>query len=100
MTHPDGHPVSQAKPPFIPEYAPAPIREQVRELRKQLAIVNNLGARQDRHGRGNPAAIAAELQVLQSALHTVEAVESIVGPEARLSADQLRQRLVLRPDPT
>lgn len=88
----DSAPVSRAKAP-LPQYKPAPIHDQVAEVRKQLAITRNVldkkVAREDLH----PATAAIELQRLQSALNTLEAIEKIVGPDAALSGDELRQRL-------
>ena len=89
--------VSHAKPP-LHEYAPAPLREQVREIRKQLAIVRNVVDKKLRHDTIHPGMAAAELQSLQSALHTLEALEAIAGPDTALSADELRKRLVLQPE--
>lgn len=66
----------------LPDYAPVPVHDQVLELRKQLAIVRNVLDRQIAADRIAPAAAAAELQALQSALRTLEAVEQALGPAA------------------
>jgi hypothetical protein len=64
----------------LPDYAPVPLHDQVLELRKQLAITQHVLDRQVARGTTLPEVAAAELQKLQSALRTVEAVEQVVGP--------------------
>lgn len=90
-------PVSHAKPP-LPHYAPVSLAEQVKELRKQLAITRNVLDQKVRRQQIHPASAAAELQILQNAVGTLEALEQIAGPNTILSADELRRRLVLQPE--
>jgi len=70
-----------SRPP-LPEYAPVPVHDQVVELRKQLAIVRNVLDRKVAADQIAPGAAAAELQTLQSAVRTLEAVEQALGPAA------------------
>lgn len=88
----DSSPVSHAKPP-LPHYAPVCLHDQARELRKQLAITRNVLDRKVACNQLHPGLAAAELQCLQSALNTIEAIEAAVGPNTILTPDELRQRL-------
>jgi hypothetical protein len=80
----------------LPEYVPAPLSEQVRELRGQLAKHVNQTDWYVKHGRMSEGYAAAELQRIQSALRSLEALLDLLGPDAKLTKDQLLQRLALR----
>lgn len=80
----------------LPQYAPVSLSEQVREVRGQLAKHVNTTAWNIRHNRMSPAYAAAELQRLQSVLRTLEALQDLLGPDATLTREQIRQRLTLR----
>lgn len=66
----------------LPDYAPVCVHDQVVEVRKQLAIVRCVTDRKVAAGKLAPAAAAVELQTLQSAVRTLEAVEQAIGPTA------------------
>lgn len=80
----------------LPEYQPVPIADQVRELRGQLAHHCNAAPRMVERHRMSEQYAVLETQRLQSALRTLEALEQLLGPDARLSKEELLQRLTLR----
>jgi hypothetical protein len=66
----------------LPDYEPCCLHDQVLELQKQLAIVRHVLDRKVARGEISGAAEAIELQKLQSALRTLQAVEQALGPSA------------------
>ena len=77
----------------LPQYAPVSLSEQVREVRGQLAKHINTTDWNVRHHRMSEGYAAAELQRLQSVLRTLEGLQDLLGPDAALTREQLRQRL-------
>lgn len=84
---------------YVPEYAPVSLHEQVQELRAQIAIHLKYSAKWIARRRMSEAYAAAQLQRLQSALRSLEALEQLLGPTTALTAAGLCQRLVVQPHP-
>lgn len=87
------HSTARAARSWIPEYAPVSLSEQVREIQGQLQRHINSTAWYVRRRRMSEGYAAAELQRLQSALHSLQALEKLLGPDTALTADQLFARL-------
>lgn len=82
----------------IPEYAPVSLHEQVQELRAQIAIHLKFSAKWIARHRMSEAYAAQQLQRLQSALRSLEALEQLLGPDTALTVDGLCKRLAVQPE--
>lgn len=72
----------------LPNYAPVRIHAQVVELRRQLYIVRGVNERKVFRGQINETTAAGQLQTLQSAVRSLEALEHWLGPDAIVTTPQ------------